>query len=240
MIDRSNPIPLYIQLKEELTKLILDGKWEINSQFYTEQELMKIYGVGRATVREAINLMVNQGYLCKNQGVGTFVIRNKPSFGFEPLMSLTYTLKTKGVRGSNKILSKEIFEPSKEMMDKMKWNKPQKALFLKRLRLVEDVPIALENSYFTEEFSSPQLDEAYKGSITNIIINKLNIKIAKIDQTITLGYPTKEEQEILNIAENTQVVYLDRWIYSDEKEEPFYYLKFVVPENLYFIPIESL
>lgn len=46
---------------------------------------MKKYGVGRATVREAINMLVNQGYLCKNQMYGTFVIRNKPTMDLNRL-----------------------------------------------------------------------------------------------------------------------------------------------------------
>lgn len=239
MIDRNNPMPLYIQLKEELIKSIIEGKWEVNSQIPTEQELMKTYGVGRATVREAISLLVNQGYLCKNQGIGTFVIRNKPSLGFEPLISLSFTLKTKGLKGDNIVLDKHLFLAREEILKKLKWNNEKNCLYIRRLRSVETVPIAIETSYFSEEFNDSRLDKKYLESITDIIIKDLKVKISKFEQTFILRPSTKEEQELLKISEESQVLFMERWIYAENKEEPFYYLNFIVPENLYFLPLQS-
>lgn len=238
IIDRNNPLPLYIQLKEELSKGIVEGRWKVDSQIPTEQELMKLYGVGRATVREAISMLVNQGYLCKNQGVGTFVIRNKPSIGFEPLMSLSYTLKTKGLKGNNEVIEQYIFEPTLDMIAKFKWKTKKQCFYLKRLRYVEGVPAAIENSYFNEEFSNPKLKALYEGALTNIIINELKIKICKIDQTFTLALPSDDEIKLLNITDNNQVLHLERWIYAENCEEPFYYLRFTVPESIYYLPME--
>ena len=36
-------------------------------------ELMRIFGVGRSTVREAVKILVNMGFLKVQQGAGTFV-----------------------------------------------------------------------------------------------------------------------------------------------------------------------
>ncbi len=210
----------------------------MDSQIPTEQELMKIYGVGRATVREAINMLVNQGYLCKNQGVGTFVLRNKPSIGFEPLMSLSYTLRTKGLKGNNEVIEQYLFEPTSYMKSKFKWKNKKKCFYLKRLRYVEGLPAAIENSYFTEEFGDSKLKEFYEGALTNIIINKLKIKICRIEQTLTLAFATEEEGKILKIANNTQVLHLERWIYAENCDEPFYYLSFIVPESIYYLTME--
>ncbi len=30
---------------------------------------------------------------------------------------------------------------------------------------------------------------------------------------------------------------MERWIYEENNEEPFYYLNFIVPENLYYVPM---
>lgn len=235
MIDRSSPMPLYVQLKSEFIKAIVSGKWEINSKIPSEPELMKIYGVGRATVREAISLLIDQGYLRINQGIGTFVISDKPSLGFEPLMSLSYTLKAKGIMGESSVLEKHLYNPSEEEFEKFKWKNKNSCLYLKRLRTVSNAPIAIEHSYFTESFYKKNDKQSYEGSLTNIIINVLKIKINKIEQTITLGKPSKEEQELLKIDDSNEVVYLDRWIYAEGESEPFYYLKFVLPESLYLI-----
>lgn len=239
MVDKSNPIPLYIQLKDELSKIILEGKWGVDSQIPTEQELMKMYGVGRATVRGAIGLLVDQGYLKKLKGIGTFVIRNKPSLGFEPLISLSFTLKAKGLRGENKVLDKNLFYTDDIMKNKLKWNENKECLYIRRLRLVETMPVAIENSYFIKEFNRKEI-EWFEESLTHIIMKDMNMKISKLDQTIILRRATEEEAILLNISENTQVLNMERWIYDERMEEPFYYLNFIVPENIYFLPIGSI
>ena len=64
-------------LAEEVSSLIReqinDGKLTKGEKLPTEPELMKLFGVGRSTVREAIKMLVNMGYLSVQQGRGTFV-----------------------------------------------------------------------------------------------------------------------------------------------------------------------
>ena len=237
MIDRYNKTPLYIQVKEEITKEITSGRWEINSQIPTERELMEKYEVGRATIRQAIDLLVNQGYLYKKQGIGTFVLRDKPSLGFEPLISLTFTLRTKGIKVSNKILDENFFIPGEELTNKMRWKIDQKCLYVKRLRTVEEIPVAIENSYFSQRFSNGNSKFDFEKSLASMIINDLKVDISKVDQTITIRIPNSKEKSLSEIDETTRVLVMERWIYEENNEEPFYYLNFIVPENLYYVPI---
>ncbi len=64
-------------LAEEVSSLIReqinDGKLTKGEKLPTEPELMKLFGVGRSTIREAIKMLVNMGYLSVQQGRGTFV-----------------------------------------------------------------------------------------------------------------------------------------------------------------------
>lgn len=56
-----------------LQKQITDGKFEVGDKLPAEPELMKIFGVGRSTVREAVKMLANMGFLKVQQGAGTFV-----------------------------------------------------------------------------------------------------------------------------------------------------------------------
>lgn len=49
------------------------GRFRSGEKLPTEPELMKSFGVGRSTVREAIRILVHSGLLRVQQGVGTFV-----------------------------------------------------------------------------------------------------------------------------------------------------------------------
>lgn len=56
-----------------LRKQIQEGKLQKGEKLPTEPELMKLFGVGRSTVREAVKMLVNMGFLSVQQGRGTFV-----------------------------------------------------------------------------------------------------------------------------------------------------------------------
>jgi len=49
------------------------GHYKVNEKLPIEAELMKSFGVGRSTVREAMKILANSGLLRIQQGIGTFV-----------------------------------------------------------------------------------------------------------------------------------------------------------------------
>lgn len=57
----------------QLQQQIALGKYRTGEQLPIEPELMKTFGVGRSTIREAIKSLVNSGLLRVQQGLGTFV-----------------------------------------------------------------------------------------------------------------------------------------------------------------------
>jgi len=61
------------EVAEQLRKAIANGKYKTGEQLPIEPELMKQFGVGRSSVREAIRILANSGLLRVQQGVGTFI-----------------------------------------------------------------------------------------------------------------------------------------------------------------------
>jgi len=66
-----------------LQQQISSGHYRLGDKLPIEPELMKQFGVGRSTVREAIKILANSGLLRVQQGVGTFV--EKPGVGKEAI-----------------------------------------------------------------------------------------------------------------------------------------------------------
>lgn len=65
--------PKYITIKNDLKKSIEKEDFIIGSKIPSEANLRTTYGVSRHTIRQAISELVNEGYLYKQQGAGTFV-----------------------------------------------------------------------------------------------------------------------------------------------------------------------
>jgi DNA-binding FadR family transcriptional regulator len=76
-----NPVPishrsLADEVAAQLQHKILKGDYKINQKLPVEAKLMEMYGVGRSTVREAVKILVNSGFLRVLQGKGTFIEDN--------------------------------------------------------------------------------------------------------------------------------------------------------------------
>jgi DNA-binding FadR family transcriptional regulator len=61
------------EVAAQLQQQIALGKYKTGQQLPIEPELMRTFGVGRSTIREAIKILVNSGLLRVQQGLGTFV-----------------------------------------------------------------------------------------------------------------------------------------------------------------------
>ena len=70
-------VPLYQQVMDDLKGEIARGVYASGSRIPSEMELVKYYGVGRITVRRAVEELSRAGYLNRQQGRGTFVCAPK-------------------------------------------------------------------------------------------------------------------------------------------------------------------
>jgi DNA-binding GntR family transcriptional regulator len=66
-------VPQYRKLYELLRKHIVDGVYKEGDLLPSENELCNIYGITRPTVRHALDALVNDGYIKKQQGKGSIV-----------------------------------------------------------------------------------------------------------------------------------------------------------------------
>jgi GntR family transcriptional regulator of arabinose operon len=62
----------YNMVKEKITGWITSGKVKPGEKIYSENELVKMFGVSRHTIRQAVGDLVHEGWLYREQGAGTF------------------------------------------------------------------------------------------------------------------------------------------------------------------------
>lgn len=62
----------YSTVKEKITEWISNGKVSPGEKIPSENELVKMFGVSRHTIRQAVGDLVHEGWLYREQGAGTF------------------------------------------------------------------------------------------------------------------------------------------------------------------------
>jgi GntR family transcriptional regulator len=76
-LDKQLAVPLYHQLQGVLKTEIESGKWRPGEQIPTESRLAEDFGVSKITVRQALQELVDLGYIRREHGRGTFVSQRK-------------------------------------------------------------------------------------------------------------------------------------------------------------------
>ena len=235
MSKRENSATLYLYVKDYILKLLISGKYPAGSQLPTEYELMKELNVGRATVRTALAQLEEEGTIYKRQGVGTFVSTRDKNFGLEPFISFSFMLRKLGLKDINKILGQGELKATDGLLAD-RWRKGSSIYFVRRLRMVEKTPLAIECNYYSDTIYKQLNPDELDQSLSHNFLANIDREITKIDSSTIVRTATTEECEIFNIPLNEKVVQLTRWIYVDGLSEPASYLTFAVPTHVLEFP----
>lgn len=110
------------EVADRLTEGIINNEFAVGEKLPTEPELMKIYGVGRSSIREAIKILSIKGILDVHQGVGTFVISNTIHESLESQMDKAQIEDVQEVRSllDAKIAAKAALNRNEEQLRNIK------------------------------------------------------------------------------------------------------------------------
>lgn len=110
------------EVADRLIEGISSGAYALGEKLPIESELMKIYGVGRSSIREAIKTLAIKGILSVQQGVGTFVTAKNAQESLESQMNKAQIEEVQEVRSllDSKIAAKAAMSRSKEDLKKIK------------------------------------------------------------------------------------------------------------------------
>ncbi len=222
-------IALYVKVRNVLVKRIEKGEYPLNTLLPSERKLMEEFKVGRETARRAVSELEYMGYVRKKQGIGTFIMRQYPMDTVEPLTSFTAELEARGIKAGDRLLEKKVIEhPPRDIKKALNI---EKVFYTKRIRFADNIPFAIENSYFPLELRNCLVQHHFTGSYYRLIAHKCKIYVSRISQSISSRMSTKEEIKLLSLKKETPMLALTRTWYS--KEKPIYYLVFIARSDLY-------
>ncbi|WP_312098914.1 GntR family transcriptional regulator [Niallia sp.] len=98
----------YNMVKEKITDWIINGKVQPGEKIYSENELGRMFGVSRHTIRQAIGDLVHEGWLYREQGAGTFV-SHQQAHSSQTILSHPPLKRTKNIGVITTYISDYIF-----------------------------------------------------------------------------------------------------------------------------------
>jgi GntR family transcriptional regulator len=213
----NQPLPKYYKIYEDLLNDIRKGRYHENRLFPSDNELVKIYDVSRGTIREAIKLLLQQGYLIRKQGKGTYVTYKKIEQDPDRLIGFTELMKQHDLKPSAKIIKKEITAPDANISHLMRLSSRQYVVRLVRLRFGNNQPLIIERSFFNYDLFKPIYDmDLEQNSIFELLYRHTATRLGNALQRIEAVSAGREENTWLEVDLHTPLLLIKRLIKTTE------------------------
>ncbi|MEW6398289.1 MAG: GntR family transcriptional regulator [Bacillota bacterium] len=204
---RGSPVPLYYRIAETLRERIAGRHWQPGDRLPGEHELMSEFAVSRHTVRQALSLLENEGFVYRQAGLGTFVRSEKSSYPLTHLQGFTEQMEERGLIPSSRVLRLGRAVPRPDVRSALALPKGQEVWELVRLRLANGEPMAVETT-FAPAALVPGLDREDLSSLSfyRYVEEKLGRGIAGATQTIEAEVAYGDLAKLLLISPGNAVL----------------------------------
>jgi GntR family transcriptional regulator len=215
MLNKQSPVPIYFQLEEMVRNEIEEGKLKAGDMIPSERDYSERFDVSRMTVRQAITNLVNQGYLYRVKGKGTFVQAPKIEQKLQGLTSFTEEMKAKGLTPSSQILFFNIVHAMKPFSLELGLSINDQVFQVKRLRLADQVPMAVETICIPYNLLPNLTIEKAGGSLYELVEKETSLKIDYAKQEIEATVANETESKLLQIPKNSPTLTIKRICYLE-------------------------
>ena len=221
MLDKRSPLPLHQQLKAAIEERILSGEWLPGAQVLSEREFCEEYAISRITVRQALTALVMEGRLVRAQGRGTFVALPRIEQQLTQLTGFTPDMQARGKRPSARVLEAGSVAALPTVARALQIAVGESVIMLKRLRLADGEPVAIETAYLLESRCRGILKETLATrSLYDILTRKYQLKPARARQQMEAIACPAAEAKLLGTRRGAPVLHIHRTTY-DRAGRPF-------------------
>ena len=198
---RTSRKPKHVELREKLSNRF--AKLKPHSQIPSSRQLATTYGVSTMTIRQALASLQADGLIYTIPGSGTYVAGEKLSKRLV-FVSFSEEIREKGMKPASKILKAEkITITNKKLAETLQIESGESAYRIKRVRLADGVPLAIEDTYVPSDNAPGLLDQDLKASLYEIFKNVYEKPVVRADSAVSPILLDKEQAGILKAPVNT-------------------------------------
>ncbi|NLN29913.1 MAG: GntR family transcriptional regulator [Bacteroidales bacterium] len=204
-------IPQHKRLYEILRRHIVEGTYGEGDLLPSENELCRLHGVTRPTVRQALGNLANDGYISRHQGKGSIVHYRLREIG---ILSVAGTTSAVGDRNlKTRMIIKPVIVPWGDdfMFPLSDLEKESGCINMERLRLLDDSPIFYDISYIAN-INLPRITSRKfeNRSLFRILREYYQIEIKGGEQRIKAIPASLKISRYLQLRAGEPVLHLER------------------------------
>ena len=204
-----------------LYKLLLDKidrrEYKPGDKLPAEGELMEAYGASRDTVRKALELLVQDGYIQKARGKAAEVLdKNKFNFPVSEIASFKEIYRFSDSKPKTIVENLEIVKGDKKLMAALQIGQEDEAFLLERVREIEGEKIIIDKDYFSRKVVENLPLRAAQDSVYEYLEKELGLKIGFAMKEITVHMATDEDYRLLDMGSYSMIVVVKSYTYLED------------------------
>lgn len=224
MLVNDSVVALYVQLANRLSDAIYRGEYKSGDKLPSENSLCRQYGVSRITVRQALNLLVQQGLAFSVHGKGTFVKTPDISHELNRIVSFSRVLQLKGLTGHTRVKGFQT-----DVVDAQANKKIGGPLsMLELVGYAAQTPVVYYRSYFPPALGEKMWEAARQAEAAGIAFStydlyaRIGIRLEGVEQTLAAVNADSELEQLLELPRGKALLVL-RSLYSAHDGQPLEY-----------------
>lgn len=222
-IDRRSPVPLYFQLARLLADAIAEGELVGGHRLASEHEICDQYGVSRATVRQALQRLENEGLVERHKGRGTFVADSRhrswllqSSAGF-----FQDEVGRMGLNVTSRVLRAEVAPLPHWAVEALDLPEGSKGAILERLRYVDGRVALHVSDYLPKRLAEPTLSLSEEGSLYDRLEQAEGVTVAGGRRILESTRAAPEVAKLLEVGPRTPLLLVES-VSWDAAAQPFH------------------
>jgi GntR family transcriptional regulator len=180
--DADGRQPKYLRIHRDLSDRITSGHWPAGSPLPSQQQLAAEFGVSVMTLRQALQLLADDGLIQTRHGAGTYVAA-RYAYDLGGLRSFAADLSAQDAGVTTELLAAGTVRPPADVAARL--GASGKVLRLRRLRLSGDRPLIVQTSYLPAALARiVRLEELGQRGLYTILAEH-GLSVVRADETIT-------------------------------------------------------
>ena len=217
MIRRNSKVPFYYQLYETLRQQIVKGVWRPGELIPSEADLLSQYGLSRATVRQALDMLTVDGLIERHRGRGTFVSSPRIEQTLSRIISFTEDMRQRGLEPGTRVLSTDVIPAAPDIAEMLQVQPGEELATLVRLRLADGESMSIESSHLIHRLCPGLLKFNYaRQSLRQTLAQEYDIHLVSARQKIRAVGATRTIAQALSVEIGTALLSIERVSYTDQ------------------------
>ncbi|WP_229734661.1 GntR family transcriptional regulator [Cellulomonas carbonis] len=203
----------YVRVRDYLRSLVTH-ELAVGDPIPSERALCERFGVSRMTVRQAVDALVVEGLLAREQGRGTFVAPTKVDLEVR-LSSFGEEMRRRGMEPASKVLAAEVAQATPDVADALEILPGEDVWSLHRVRYADGEPMAIEQTWLPRALLPGLLDDGVPESLYGELRRRGHVPDWG-EETVAAGEADAEAADLLGVADGAPVLRLTRRTFAGQ------------------------